>query len=108
MPFLRFHAVEQKRLERVGEQLVSEIVKTLGCPRETVVLEVMNSSFVSGADKIQPYAFVEVLYFERPPEQQDKIAQILYDCLREAGYADSDVYFSCLQKCNYYENGVRL
>ena len=54
MPFLRFHAVEQKRLERVGEQLVSEIVKTLGCPRETVVLEVMNSSFVSGADKIQP------------------------------------------------------
>lgn len=108
MPFLRFHVVEQKRLERVGERLISEIVNTLGCPRETVVLEVMNSSFVSGADKIQPYAFVEVLYFERPSEQQDKIVQILYDCLKEVGYTESDVHFSYLQKCNYYENGGRL
>ncbi|MFR4039989.1 MAG: DUF1904 family protein [Butyricimonas faecalis] len=45
MPFLRFHAVEKSRLDLVGERLISEIVRTLGCPRETVVLEVMNSLF---------------------------------------------------------------
>lgn len=50
MPFLRFHAIEQEKLAHVGEKLVSGIVEVLGCPRETVVLEVMNSSFVSGND----------------------------------------------------------
>ena len=39
MPFLRFHAVEKSRLDLVGERLISEIVRTLGCPRETVVFE---------------------------------------------------------------------
>ena len=51
MPFLRFHAVEKSRLDLVGERLISEIVRTRGCPRETVVLEVVNSSLVTGENQ---------------------------------------------------------
>ncbi|MCQ4874902.1 MULTISPECIES: DUF1904 family protein [Odoribacteraceae] len=105
MPFLRFHAIEKDKLARVGERLISGIVSTLGCPRETVVLEVMNSSFVSGDDHLQAYPFVKVEYFKRPVEQQDALAKIIFECLKEAGYPDSDVYFSFLEKERYYENG---
>ena len=108
MPFLRFHAIEKDKLARVGERLISEIVGTLGCPRETVVLEVMNSSFVSGDDHLQAYPFVKVEYFRRPVEQQDALAKIIYECLKEAGYPDSDVYFSFLEKEHYYENGETI
>ena len=96
MPFLRFHAIEKEKLARVSERLISEIVNTLGCPRETVVLEVMNSSFVTGNDHLEAYPFVKVEYFERPKEQQDAVAEIIYKCLRDAGYPDSDVCFSFL------------
>lgn len=105
MPFLRFHAIEKEKLARVGERLISEIVNTLGCPRETVVLEVMNSSFVTGDDHLEAYPFVKVEYFERPREQQDAVAEIIYKCLRDAGYPDSDVCFSFLSPEHYYENG---
>ena len=97
MPFLRFHAVEKSRLDLVGERLISEIVRTLGCPRETVVLEVMNSSFISGENPSPAYPFVKVEYFKRPLEQQNVVAKI--------GYPESDVYFSFLEKDCYYENG---
>ena len=105
MPFLRFHAIEKEKLARVSERLISEIVNTLGCPRETVVLEVMTSSFVTGNDHLEAYPFVKVEYFERPKEQQDAVAEIIYKCLRDAGYPDSDVCFSFLSPEHYYENG---
>ncbi len=105
MPFLRFHAVEKSRLDLVGERLISEIVRTLGCPRETVVLEVIDSSFVSGNDQLQAYPFVKVEYFKRPLEQQNTLARIIFECLKEVGYPESDVYFSFLEKDCYYENG---
>ena len=94
MPFLRFHAIEKEKLARVGERLISEIVSTLGSPRETVVLEV-----------VQAYPFVKIEYFERPKEQQDALAKIVYQSLQEAGYPESDVYFSFLSPERYYENG---
>ena len=105
MPFLRFHAVEKSRLDLVGERLISEIVQVLGCPRETVVLEVMNYSFVSGFDQLEAYPFVKVEYFKRPLDQQNAVAKIIYECLKEVGYSESDVYFSFLDKERYYENG---
>ena len=105
MPFLRFHAIEKEKLARVGERLISEIVSTLGSPRETVVLEVVHSSFVSGDEHLQAYPFVKIEYFERPKEQQDALAKIVYQSLQEAGYPESDVYFSFLSPERYYENG---
>ena len=105
MPFLRFHAVEKSRLDLVGERLISEIVRTLGCPRETVVLEVMNSSFISGENPSPAYPFVKVEYFKRPLEQQNVVAKIIFECLKEIGYPESDVYFSFLEMDCYYENG---
>ena len=105
MPFLRFHAVEKSRLDLVGERLISEIVRTLGCPRETVVIEAIDSSFISGHEQFQAYPFVKVEYFKRPLEQQNAVAKIIFECLKEIGYPESDVYFSFLEKDCYFENG---
>ena len=105
MPFLRFHAVEKSRLDLVGERLISEIVRTLGCPRETVVLEVVNSSFVTGENQSSAYPFVKVEYFKRSLEQQNMVAKIIFECLKEIGYPESDAYFSFLEKDCCYENG---
>ena len=105
MPFLRFHAVEKSRLDLVGERLISESVRNLGCPRETVVIETIDSSFISGHEQFQAYPFVKVEYFKRPLEQQNAVAKIIFECLKEIGYPESDVYFSFLEKDCYYENG---
>ena len=84
MPFLRFHAVEKSRLDLVGERLISEIVRTLGCPRETVVIEAIDSSFISGHEQFQAYPFVKVEYFKRPLEQQNAVAKIIFEEIEKA------------------------
>ena len=47
-----------------------------------------------------------MVFYERPKEVQEAVAGIVSGCLREIGYANSDVYFRYLCAENYYENGV--
>lgn len=107
MPFFRFHFVEESRLAVVSRQMTDRIQNVVGCPREHIVLEVIHSVIV-GDEGITGgvWPLVEVDYFERPKEVQEAVAGIVSGCLREIGYANSDVYFRYLCAENYYENGV--
>ena len=107
MPFFRFHFVEEARLSGVSRQLTDRIQQVVGCPREHIVLETVHSGIVSDGSvrTCGEWPFVEVDYFERSREIQHEVARILCECLREAGYPDSDIHFRYLDARNYYENG---
>lgn len=106
MPFLRFHFVEATRLAGISREMTDRIQRAVGCPREHIVLEWISSSVVKdGSVKSGSWPFVEVDYFERSREVQHEVARIVSECLKTAGYPNSDVHFSYLQPRNYYENG---
>ena len=110
MPFFYFHFVEASRLAGVSRQMGTRIQQAIGCPREHIVFELIHSSVVeenvvkNGND----WPYIEVDYFERPREVQEEVAKIIYECLKSAGYPNSDIYFRYLTPENYYENGVCL
>ena len=110
MPFFKFHFVEASRMAGVSRRMADRLQETIGCPREHIVFELIHSSVVadvtikSGND----WPYVEVDYFERPPEVQHEVAKVIYECLMAAGYQNSDVYFRYLTPENYYENGACL
>ena len=110
MPFFKFHFVEASRMAGVSRRMADRLQETIGCPREHIVFELIHSSVVedvtikSGND----WPYVEVDYFERPPEVQHEVAKVIYECLVAAGYPNSDVYFRYLTPENYYENGACL
>ncbi len=110
MPFFRFHFVETSKLANVSQQMADRIQQVIGCPREHIVFESVNSNVIhhTTIKGENEWPFVEVEYFERPKEIQDAVAQIIYEFLEVAGYPDSDVYFRYLQQENYYEDGKCL
>lgn len=107
MPFLKFHFVETSRLAGVSRQMVDRIQQIIGCPCEHIVLELIHSSIVEeGSVKSgTEWPFVEVDYFERSREIQAEVAKVIFECLKTAGYSNSDVHFRYLLPENYYENG---
>lgn len=108
MPFLRFHAVDKKRLALVSERMTDRIQQVVKCPRETIVLEVIHSDYVIDGGEPCEWPFVGVAWFERPSELQREVATIIYEELKAAGYKNSDVHFESLTPRNYYENGKSL
>lgn len=110
MPFFRFHFVEDGRLAKVGKRMTDRIQKAVGCPRDHIVIENIHSVFISDGEikNTNNWPLVEVDYFERPRDVQEKLAKVIYEELRAAGYPHSDIHFRYLQPMNYYEDGKAL
>lgn len=110
MPFFRFHFVDESRLAEVGSEMTDRLQEAIGCPRDHIVVENVHSSFIDGGEvkATNGWPFVEVDYFPRPREVQERVARVLYESLKDAGYPNSDIHFRYLQPENYYENGDAL
>lgn len=110
MPFFRFHFVEDMRLAKVSKTMLDRIQEVVGCPRDHIVIENIHSVFIEDGDikNTNNWPFVEVDYFERPRDIQEKLAKVLYEELTTAGYPHSDIHFRYLQPMNYYEDGEPL
>lgn len=105
MPQLKFRGVEGKEICSVSKELIDELQELLQCPRDYFVLECSNSTFISEGNFINIYPIIDVAWFDRGQELQDKVAEIITKHVESLGYKDIDVVFSILDEKKYYENG---
>jgi hypothetical protein len=105
MPTLKFSAVESKKICSISKSLVDELQMLLDCPRDYFNIESVQSVFIKDGEYVDGYPFVEISWFDRGQELQDKVAEIVTRYVHSLGYDDVDVIFTILQKERYYENG---
>lgn len=105
MPLLRFKSVDQDKLVAISTKLVDELVEIVGSPRDYFSLEHIPSTFIMDGRIVKTNPIVEVAWFARTQEMQDKVAQCITNHLIKAGYLTVDVYFVKLKRERYYENG---
>lgn len=105
MPELKIKGVEVKDICSISKELVDELQQLLQCPRSYFTLECINSTFVSDGDCVTTHPTIEVSWFDRGQELQDKTAGIITKYVHNLGYKEIDVIFNLLEKRRYYENG---
>jgi hypothetical protein len=89
----------------IRRELVDELQQIVGCPREYFTVEVGNTIFISDEGEHPPCLFVQVNWFERGQEVQDRVARAIDKHIRQQGYEQVEIYFMVLQENKYYENG---
>ncbi|QGU94664.1 DUF1904 family protein [Clostridium bovifaecis] len=105
MPALKFKAIEAKNICSISKALVDELQEIVQCPRDYFTLEVAQSTFISDGEFVEGYPVVEVSWFDRGQEVQDKVAKAVTKHIKAIGYANVDVIFVALKENEYYENG---
>ena len=108
MPHLRFRAVEFDTVKALSTALVDDLQPLMSCPREDFTLEHIPASFIFDGEVSDAYPFVEVLWFDRGQETQDKVAAVITAAVRKAvDNAERDValIFTALTATVYYDNG---
>lgn len=108
MPQLRFRAMDTNLVCNVSKEMIDELQDLLQCPRDYFSLELMGSTFIKDGEIVQGSPVVEVLWFDRGQEIQDKAAVIISKYMQSVGYSSIDVIFLELDKNRYYENGVHF
>jgi hypothetical protein len=105
MPQLKVRGVELIRLCEMSKPMIDELEEVLKCPRNYFTIESINSTFIMDGEIAMNYPVVEIDWFDRGQEIQDKVAKIVTNYIHKAGYESVDIIFTVLQEKKYYENG---
>lgn len=106
MPQLIIRGVEVQPIKKISKNLIDELQEIIGCPRDYFTLEIVPTISIMDGVECTGRTFVQVNWFERGQDIQDKVAQSI-DCnLRSVGYEQAEVFFTVLQENRYYENGT--
>jgi hypothetical protein len=105
VPQLILHAYDTNDVCKNSQTLLEALADVMDTPIDWFTIEVMSSQFVFGNQVIKGAPKIEVLWFERGQEVQDKAAKLIDDWSKALGYADLEMWFTPLDKSRYYENG---
>lgn len=105
MPALKLKAIDAKKALTISKELIDELQELIQCPRDYFSIEVTQSKFIMDGKFVGGPQTVDVLWFDRGQEVQDKAAKIITKHINSIGYKSVDVVFHTLDKMKYYENG---
>jgi len=108
MPILTLRAIKEHEAVSISRGLIDELEELLECPRDYFTLELRNSTFIKDGDICNGYPMVDVSWFARGQEIQDKVAKIITKYIKELGYETVEITFHVLEEKLYYENGVHF
>ena len=106
MPHLRFRALDEIHVQSLSDALVAPLAEAMGTTEDNFTFELIGTRFFYKRQEIESYPFVEVLWFSRGKEVQQKAATIITNQVKAVSKAaDVVVVFRALPEADYYENG---
>lgn len=108
MPALKLKSIDPKKAITISKILIDELQETIKCPRDYFTIELIQSKFIIDGGYVEGPQVVEISWFDRGQETQDKVAKIITKHINSIGYENVDIIFHILEKSRYYENGEHL
>lgn len=105
MPQIKIRGIDSKKICTISTDMVDQLEKILGCPREYFTIECISSTFIKNGKVDEGYPFIEVVWFDRGQQIQDSVAKTITNLIHNLGYKNVDVFFTVLKENLYYENG---
>lgn len=105
MPQVIIRGMDVEKVKTISGGLVDELTEIIGCPRDYFTIELLPTTFITDGKVGEGTPFVQVNWFDRGQEVQDKTAVAIDRHIRSAGYSQIDIFFVVLQESKYYENG---
>ncbi|MBC2582931.1 DUF1904 domain-containing protein [Clostridium sp. DJ247] len=108
MPQLKIRGIKVDDICKISTKLIDELEQIIGCPRNYFTIEHISSTFIKDGNIYEGYPFVEIVWFDRGQEIQDKTAKTVTDLITKLGYENIDLFFTPLKENLYYENGTHF
>lgn len=105
MPQIKIRGIAVEQVQFISKELVHELQQVIGCPEEDLTLEWIPATTISNGHIVPGYPFVEVAWFDRGQEIQNRVAKSITRFIQKTGYENVDIMFTVFEKNRYYENG---
>lgn len=108
MPHIIIKGMKIGDVQKISKQMLDELEIIIQCPREYFTLEVAESTFIVDGERTHKDPFIQINWFDRGPQVQDKTAAAITEHICKAGYEHVEIFFIVLDRNKYYENGKLL
>lgn len=105
MPQIIVKGVKEEEVKKLSMECSPKLGEMCDCPSDWFVFDYIESKFFDETGLIKHWPVVQVWWFERPQEVQDKFAKCLNDYFVELGYTGSQISFHIFDENSYYEEG---
>lgn len=106
MPQFTVRGVSAMTMSQVTKCLTPDLAKIMACPEDYFTYDCISSQSFYGGHSVPTAPFIEILWFDRGREVQDKVAQAVNQAFTAAGVKELELCFKPVQKCDYYADGV--
>lgn len=104
MPQITFRGIEKEIVKKISGRVVKELKDVVNAPADWFTIEYAYTEFFANGDFGGGYPLIQVHWFGRDLEVQDKVASILTDILMGEGYAAVEISFHIFDRRSYYAN----
>jgi len=109
MPHLFIRGIDPEQVRAASAKLTEELAAICDCPPDYFSLECLATTAAFAGEFVASYPFVEVAWFDRGLNAQDRFARAVDRHLREAlGLPELEVAFRTYRERDYYANGENL
>ena len=108
MPHLRMRAIKAEDVQKLSSELLPLLASTINTAEDNFTFEKIETRFFFKGKEVTSFPMIEVLWFPRPQEIQDKVAKIINEKVKDLINDDIIVIFTNLTKAGYYENGAHF
>ena len=105
MPQLIFKGISVEKVKKISTPLVMELANLCQCETDNFTLEIIHSTFVFNQNEVESFPFIEVKWFDRGQEIQNRFAGIITKHLQSISISELEVAFSIFLESAYYLNG---
>lgn len=106
MPHLLIRGIAPELIRSVGKPLTEELAAICGCPAGDFMLECLHTTSIADGEFAPSYPFIEIAWFDRGPEAQDRFAEAVDRHVRQSlGLPELEVAFRVYRARDYYSNG---
>jgi hypothetical protein len=102
MPQLTVRGIHIQTMAAISHLLVKELAMVCGCGTDNFTIDCLHLTSVFDGQIADTYPFVEVAWFERGFDVQDRFAEVLTRHIRLAGIAEVEVAFKVYREDSYY------
>ncbi|NEZ47760.1 DUF1904 family protein [Clostridium niameyense] len=104
MPMIKVRGISKEEVIKESSKLIDLLVEIIECPRDYFSIELINNTFIMDGEVTDAPSIIEVEWFDRGQEVQDKVAKTITEYFKKDREC-LDVVFKSLECKNYYENG---
>lgn len=105
MPQIIVKGMNEEQCCTLAKTAAPQLAQICECPSDWFVFDLVPSKFFTENGATPHYPVVQVWWFERPLEVQDKVADCLHSLIGEMGFCDDQISFHLFAGKDYYENG---